>query len=112
MAAVGAVLAADLRRTLDCETDAQLRQLLIAAEIDAPAHLADPANEKWVTPLPPSLAADGRVEIRRIVSVNGVNLVVTASARDRSLSEQLQFDRAADGWNLIGADLFPAVGRP
>jgi type II secretory pathway component PulK len=110
MAAVGALLAADVRRTLNGTADAQLRQLLVAAEIDAPAHLSDLTQETWTTALPPSLA-EGHVETTRLPATDGAELRVSASIADRALIEQLHFDHSPNGWRLKAAELFPSTSR-
>jgi hypothetical protein len=109
MGTVGALLATDVRRTLNGSADAQLRQLLIAAEIDATLHLAHPIPETWTTPIPPSLAALGTVRTRRTSSADGLELSTTATLAGRSLVQELRFKQTANGWQLVEATLDPAM---
>jgi len=104
MAAVCALLAADVRRTLSGDVDAQLRQLLIAGEIDAPAHLSDPTQQAWDTPLPMALGS-AQVRTSRVADGDGARLRVSARLGDRSAREDLRFDRSGGGWRLVGAEM-------
>jgi hypothetical protein len=105
MAAVGALLTADVHRTLNGSADAQLRQLLIVAEIDAPSHLSITTQDAWTTALPASLAG-AKVETRRIPSADGAELRVTATLDGRSILQELKFAHLdGGGWHLQEAVL-------
>jgi predicted ATPase len=109
MTAVCALLAADIRRTLNGSADAQLRQLLLAAELDAPSHLSDASEHQWTTPLPLALSSFQLTTTR--LSDSG-SLHITATLDRRTLAEDLHFDPTPTGWHLTTAQLFPPTSHP
>jgi hypothetical protein len=106
MTAVCALLTADVRRTINGAADAQLRQLLIAAEVDAPAHLSDAAQRQWTTPLPPSLM-EARVASSRLEAPGAV--LATAAIPGRTMTEELRFEPSGKVWVLVRAELSPGT---
>jgi hypothetical protein len=108
MTAVCSLLRADIRRTLNGAADAQLRQLLIAAQIDAPSHLSDAAQQEWETRVPPSLGA-ARVSTRRLDAAGAV--FVRAAIADRAMTEELHFQPSGRAWLLSSAALSPGCSQ-
>lgn len=114
---VGAALAVlslginqESRRTANRLLDAQLEQMLLAANAQAPAKLtANPsANQSWSLNLPPDLAAAGATLNLRVQSINSPDTAtcfIRASYDHRSAEQTVQFHRTANQWQLISITL-------
>jgi type II secretory pathway pseudopilin PulG len=105
MAVVGALLVADVNRTLANAADAQLRQLLIAAEIDAQFHLSEPGQMKWRHALPNSLSG-AKVETQKLSVAGRLRLRASASIGGRTMVEALEYNQSSNGWRLVGTELW------
>jgi type II secretory pathway component PulK len=102
--AIGQLVATDMRRTLSREIDAQLRELLLAAAVDAPSHLANANQPDWTMALPSELG-DAKLQAQRQPTTDGATVVITATLAGRRMSEELRFAQSNDSWRLISSEL-------
>ena len=106
MAVATTAAVADLRRTRDVATAAQLRQMLLAGGLDVADHARRwPATAPaggWPVPVP----VDGfgltvHVEPADVAAV----VTVTATGGGRRLSQRLSLARSQGGWQVTAATL-------
>jgi len=107
MMSVGMLCAADYRRTADIAAGAQLRQMLLAAAVDARSHLAD-ANSPptWKTSLPADLGSCGAmVQTTMSIDRNVARMAIAATLGDRHADAEMHFVRDGDRWVARSTDL-------
>jgi hypothetical protein len=114
---VGAALAVltlginiDSHRTTNRLLDAQLEQMLLAANAEAPSKLAanPTANQSWQINLPADLADSGATLTMRVQSIDSPDAVTCfiRASLDRRLAEQtVQLHRNAGKWQLVSTQL-------
>ncbi|HEY8668603.1 MAG TPA: hypothetical protein VIL86_18295 [Tepidisphaeraceae bacterium] len=105
LAAGGVMFAADARRTMAAQIDAQLRQGLIAGGDAVQARTAkwkeNAAAEKFDLVLPPNLASlDAAVSVEIIAKPAMVEAHVTAKIGRRNSAQTLQLERKGGKWEL------------
>jgi hypothetical protein len=107
MMSVGFLCAADCQGTADAATGAQLRQLLLAACVDARSHLSLPdKTASWKTALPADLASYGaKVETAMMTDDNGILFTITATIGKSHATQLLRFARIGDRWTPTWAQL-------
>jgi hypothetical protein len=107
MMSIGMLASADYRRTASTAEGAQLRQLLLAASIEARTHLADAASpQSWEISLPASLATAG-ANATTVMTRDGqtANLTITASLGPSHAMEQMRFDHTSGQWFCVSTEL-------
>ena len=109
LAAMTALLSHESRRTSATGDDAQLRQILIAAEAWTARQLAagtPPADGPMTVPLPSQLTALGAGADVRLTTGSGTQ-TATISARlpERRLEQVIQYRLAGDDWKPVSATL-------
>lgn len=114
---VGAALAVltlgisnDGRRTANRLIDAQLEQMLLAANAQAPAELAakPSANQSWSIDLPADLADAGATLTMRVQSIespDAVTCFIRASLNRRLAEQTVQLHRNGGHWYIVSAQL-------
>lgn len=109
LAAMTALLSHEGRRTNSAGDDAQLRQILIAAEawtarqLAAGAPLADGPTS---VPLPPQLTALGAgVDVRLTTGSGAQTAMISAQLPERRLEQVIQYRLAGDEWKPVSATL-------
>jgi hypothetical protein len=110
LAALTALLARDVQRTVRQSQDAQLRQVLIAGEAAARASLSrDGLARDFSLKLPPELESSGTsitFEPLESTSTDTFRIRITARGADgRAMTQTLQYVRAAGRWELGSAEL-------
>lgn len=111
LAALAGLFSVDYRRTRDAQTDAQLRQLLIAGAADvsakAKAWAGNAPDATWDVPVPESLAANGgRVTNQAIVGENQtIEVHIKASYLTRTTAQTLRYRHMGGPWILTDAAL-------
>jgi type II secretory pathway component PulK len=107
MMSIGMLAAADYRRTASTAEGAQLRQLLLAASIDARSHLVDLSSPRsWQTALPTDLATAGaKVETTMTLAGQTADLTITATLGPSHAAEQMRFNHSGDRWLPVSAEL-------
>lgn len=109
LAAMTALLSHESRRTSAAGDDAQLRQVLIAAEAWTAGQLAAgtlPADRSTAVPLPPQLAGLGAAaEVRLTGGPDGQTAAISARLPDRRLEQVIQYRLAGDVWRPVAATL-------
>ena len=102
LAAMASLFAAEARRTRDAQTEAQLRQLLVAGAAVAGAR---PPSSPTTVNLPPSLAG-ATLTLRPQPSEANVKVIaIEASWDDRQMTQALRYVRSGDAWRLTSAEL-------
>jgi hypothetical protein len=109
LAAMTALLRHESRRTSAAGDDAQLRQVLIAAEAWPARQLAAgtlPADRSTAVPLPPQLAGLGAAaEVRLTSGADGRTASISARLPERRLEQVVQYRLAGDVWRPVAAKL-------
>ena len=112
IAALTAVVAHDVKRSIRQADDAQVRQLLLAGELAARASLADGLPGRSNVPLPGELASAGySLRFEGVAAAGGgangtLDIRVTVHRPDgRTASQLIRYARAGDGWRLRAAEL-------
>jgi hypothetical protein len=111
LAALATLFTSDYRRTRDAQTDAQLRQLLIAGAADvsekAKAWAGNTPDATWDVPVPESLAANGgRITNQAIVGENQtIEVHIKARYLTRISAQTLRYNHKSGPWILTDATL-------
>ena len=112
LTAVVAATVADVRRTRQLETDAQVRQLLLAGAFDAAEHAKAwgdvPTAQSWELSLPAVLAERGyRVRVSVLppdegAKADSIEIRVNAASPSATREQALRFRRRGSGWKPVG----------
>jgi type II secretory pathway pseudopilin PulG len=112
------LLGNDIRRTRQLQSDAQLRQLLLAAATTAVSDVKGwsdgNAGKTWSMTLPtdPRLQS-ATITIHFAPAPSGMlNLHITAALDNRQAAEDLRFHHSADHWELTDIQLGPVSNVP
>jgi len=111
MVSVGMLCAFDCGRTASVAEGAQLRQMLLAAAVDARGHLPSEARTSsttaaWITPLPSELGSNGaKLQTEMIIDSDRARLTINATFGDRHAAEQMKFVRDQDRWVAVAVQL-------
>lgn len=110
LAVMTAMLAHESRRTNGAADDAQLRQVLIAAEAwlsSRPGSDELPRDAAVPVPLPPPLTGRGAAAEVRLVASAGDERAIVIAARlpDRHIEQTLRYRREGGQWKAVSAEL-------